>query len=71
MFNDKQELRRVAEILSQCSGPQIVSVLREAHLGVNKQRDGRYVVDLRSEDEIDAARDWDDEDENSEDDAWS
>jgi hypothetical protein len=62
-FNDKQELRRVTQVLKECSGDQIVSLLRSACLGVNKQEDGTYVLDLREGDE--------DDDYDAEDDAWT
>lgn len=60
-FNDSQELRRVAQVLSECSGEQIISLLRQSHVvGVNRLGDKVYRIDYRNSDDGDDDRDYDD-----------
>ena len=61
-FQDNQELRRVAQVLRECSSDQIVNLLRQANLGLNRQEKNVYILDLREEDEYDEDEDDCDED---------
>lgn len=59
-FQDQQELRRVSQVLSECTYEQIVKLLREASVGHPHFEDGVYHGWIVPPEQHDF--EWDDED---------